>query len=751
MSLHKALIWAVPALALLMLALTVTPAEVWNAPANDAIYNGFDPNLVYVAKGDSADVKVSPTSIVFNALPSSFPEVILATTPVQRFITSVDVTVNETQDALTPFRIGLWSPWSNAGSYVVFGPAPDNMITAVSAVNGGGDIVFPIGDVVSQTNLGRYELGHAYRVEFIVDKSAGSLISRVSTDGAAPAVASVDSHQNPKLFSDVALSLSAGVASGKGSTRIALQNFSVDLPHQRLWAVKIADPRAESLLIALAVAGLALLAIAVVPRVLSGLRSMPALPRRAIGPGSVALAVGAIAVYLVGNALLFPLAGHPFDMRAEQLYAYVAHTYGPSQLYFLPNIVSLPQIWNGTPYQEVPFPYEPVTAYLFAGIGWLHSVLLGGGAFSPASMQLEYLIKSVNVLFGLGDGVLIYWILRQIGTGRQWSLLAGALWLFNPAVWFSMSIWGQTHVISLFFILLAVLMIEKHLPTAAWLALAAGCLTRPQMLVFGLLIGVVLLRKFSWRENVSALSWMVIVVFVVLVPFTLATSPSLPVDVMAYTFQAHETAALGVVVTPVSQDAYSVWPLAEYLTQGVTGFHKAFNPSTGAVLGPLTFQRLSQILTLSVVLIVAAYLWFRRRPIEEPGGYLPYVALGVTGFLMLLFGLIATHFLLALPFLILLRRWTGSVAYAYLVIIWTVTTFVTMYGDVGLSISAQDYPLFAAANNAVTKFFVNLYTADRFITVGIVANICAVIWLGYLTLRSPSGQVTAKEMLATRS
>jgi hypothetical protein len=260
------------------------------------------------------------------------------------------------------------------------------------------------------------------------------------------------------------------------------------------------------------------------------------------------------------------------------------------------------------------------------------------------------------------------------------------------------------------------------------------------MLVFGLLIGVVLLRKFSWRENLSALSWTVIVVFIALIPFTLATSPSLPVDVMAYTLRAHETNAPGLVLTHVSQDAYSVWPLAEYLLQGATGFHKVFNPATGAVLGPLTFQRLSQILTLSVIGVAVAYIWFRRRPIEEPGGYLPYVALGVTGFLMLFFDVIASHFVLALPFLLLLRRWTGGIAYFYIVIIWTVTTFVTMYGDVGLSITAQDYPLFAATNNAVTRFFVGLYTADRFILAGIVGNICAVIWLGYLTLRSgPSG------------
>jgi hypothetical protein len=718
-----------------MLALTVTPAEVWQAPASDAIYQGFDPNLVYVSKLDSRDVSVSPASVDFSAPPGSFPGVILATTPVQKYRTSLDVTISQNQGAVTPFRLGLWSPSSAAGYFVEFGPPPDNLVTAESTVNGTGDIAAPLGDVISHTSLGRYELGHVYRVEFVLDKSAGSLTGRVSGGGAGTTAAVVDSRQNPKLFADVALSLSAGVASGSGTSHVVLQNYTVALPHQRLWAVKVADSRAQAALIALGAAGLLLLVIAVAPRVSRGLRSIDALRRPAIRPRAVAFAAGAIALYLIGNALLFPLAGHPFDMRVEQLYAYVARTYGPSHLYYLPNLISLPQIWQGIPVQETSFPYEPVTAYLFTGIGWVNSVLLRGGAFSPGSVQVEYLIKAVNVLFGLGDAFLIYWILRQIGASQRWSLLASALWLFNPAVWFSMSVWGQTHVISLFFILLAILMAEKGVPVVAWLALAAGCLTRPQMLVFGLLVGIVLLRKFPWRASVSALSWTVIVVFVALIPFTLATSPSLPVDIMLNTFRAHESVGL---LTHVSQDAYSVWPLVEYMTQGATGFHQAFNPTQGALLGPLTFQRLSQFLTLSVLLVVVTFLGFRRRATEEPGGYLPYVALGTTAFLMLLFGLIATHFLLALPFVLLVRRWTGSVAFFYIVVIWTVTTFVTMYGDMGLSVTSQDYPLLAASNNAVTRFVVWLYTADRFITVGIVGNICAVIWLGYLTLRFPA-------------
>jgi len=210
LSLTKATAWAVSGLALLMLGLTLIPAEVWKAPATDAAYTGFDPNLVYVSKGESRAITISTTAVEISAPPDSYPNVILATTPVQKFKTSLDVTISESQDALTPFRIGLWSPWSAAGLYVEFGPAPGNLITALSTVNGGGDITWPIGDVVSQTNLGRYELGRSYRVEFVLDKGAGSLTSRVSGQGAGSAVASVNSQQSPKLFADVALSLTAG-------------------------------------------------------------------------------------------------------------------------------------------------------------------------------------------------------------------------------------------------------------------------------------------------------------------------------------------------------------------------------------------------------------------------------------------------------------------------------------------------------------------------------------------------------------
>jgi Gpi18-like mannosyltransferase len=207
-------------------------------------------------------------------------------------------------------------------------------------------------------------------------------------------------------------------------------------------------------------------------------------------------------------------------------------------------------------------------------------VFAGAGVFALDSARLEYLIKATNVLFGLGDAVLVYRILRKLQVGERWSLAGSALFLFNPAVWYSMSVWGQTHVISLFFVLAVIWFAETNRPLLAWLALAAACLTRPQMLVFGLLLGVVLLKKFRWERSVVALSWTAVLTFLVLLPLTLATSPSLPVDIMLNNFQIQEAGGNDPGLTPVSQGAYSIWPLVTYVSKGASGLQREFVPSS---------------------------------------------------------------------------------------------------------------------------------------------------------------------------
>jgi hypothetical protein len=736
----KALSWGVPALALLMLGLTLTPAGVWKAPSTDAVYRGFDPNLVYTNDGGGGSVQVSSNYIDISAPAKSNPSANLATTLLQKLKAELDVTVLLNNEAGQPLRIGIWSPWTGDGYLLVFGPAPQNLITAQTISNGAPGPSLIGGDVVGSTTLGSYRLGSSYHLAILLDRSAGRITASVLGDG-INSTAYLVAGDAPRLFGNVQASLTASAIGGEGTSDTVLRNYRLTLPHQRWWASKVDDPIAKTLLVFLAFMGVLAVAAAVatmgsevVRSVLGAIGHPFALRRRGL-----VLVGAAIGAYLVGNALLFPLGGHPFDMSQEKLYAYVARAYGPAQLYYLPNVVSLARILSGVPYFESAFPYEPVSAYLSTTTGWLNSLLTaGGGTFRLDDVRLEYVIKALNVLFGLADGLLIYAILRRLGTSTRWSLTAAGLFMFNPATWFSMSVWGQTHVFSLFLVLLAILLAEKRMPLGAWLALMAAVLTRPQMVVFGLLIGIVLVRKFSWRENLSALSWTGVLAFLALVPFTLATGPSLPVDILLNNFHVQEAGGNAAALTTVSQDAYSVWPLVTYLVNGASGTARAFTPSSTLLVGTLTYQRLSQILTVAALLAVAGALLARRRTNAEPGGYLPLVALGIASFLMLLTGIVATHFLLALPFLLLCRRWMGGVAYYYVAVVWTITTFVPMYGDMGVAINSHAYPLLAPANNALTKLAVELYSWDRFITVSIVANICAVVWLAVVAFRPSS-------------
>jgi len=743
---RKWLPWAVPAVALLIAGLTLAPAEIWRAPATDAVYKGFDANLLYsTGGGDGGAVQVSRDTVQLTALSSSQPTVTFATTSLRKLNATFDVTIPQSDTRDQAFRIGVWSPWTSTGYFVVFGPNPSNLITAEALVDGSVGPNLSGGTVVSSTALGKYQIGATYQLALLVDRTAGSIIWRLTDPGGGVAESAVNSRQFPAIFGNLEISLSASASSSGLPVRVTLQNFVLTLPHERSWAVKTNDPRVAAAQIALGVAGALLIVLALIEAVRRGAVSLPRGLRPHLGRMSL-LVIGAALAYLAGNALLIPLKGHPFDFGSEELYAYVSRAYGPNQLYYLANVVSRAQMSNGVPYLEAAFPYGPVVAYLFAGIGWVTSTLFaGGGVFALSAAQVGYVIKSVNILFGLADGGLIYLILREIKTGRAWSLIASGLFLFNPAVWFSMSVWGQTHVFSLFFVLAAVLFAEKHLPFWAWLALATACLTRPQMLVFGLLLGIVLLRKFTLRENLSAVSWTVIVSFIAWLPLTLVTSPSLPIDIILNNLHVQETGGNQSVLTTVSQSAFSIWPLVTYVVQGASGVQRAFTESSTLLVGSLTYQQVSQAVTLVAILAVSAALAIRKRATLESGGYLPLVALGITSFLMLLTGLVATHFLLALPFLLLCRRWMGTVAYLYIAAIWTLSTLIPMFGEMAVAVPLQQYPLLAGQSSAITHFAVQVYASDRFITTAIVANICAVIWLAYLIFRRgvPSGRPAA--------
>lgn len=556
---------------------------------------------------------------------------------------------------------------------------------------------------------------------------------------------SVTVEEAPALFESLRLSLTASASSQAGIASTVLENYSLTLPHQRWQVVKIDDARARKLITALLLLG----ALLCLVRTVSGAREGPA-PAGGLAPPTVGRkqlvirltsaslgVLGIVFAYVSLNALLFNLGSHPFDMTAAKVWAYVAARHGPLDLHFLPHTVSLAKVWGGTPYHEAVFPYHPVMAYYSTLVGWAYrSFLNGPGSLQMDTFQLEFLIKGFNVVFGLADAALIYLILRELKLNQASALAAGALFLLNPAIWFSMSVWGQNHVVTLFPLLVSIWAAERRHPVPAWLALAAAALTRPQMLVPAFLLGLVFLRKFSLRENVYAIAWSVIVAFLVLGPFSLAIAPSVWVDILVNQLFVQEAGGNEAAMTIVSLDAYNIWALVTRIAGMATGLGRFQFPSTASLIGALSYQRVSQILVLIVVLGTGLGLLLRRRTALEPGDYLPLLALGTIGFLVLKTGLAATHFIIGLPFLILCRKSLGATASYALVAIWTLTTFASLYGGFGFGIwdLASLAPALHDTNNAMTRFFMNLHSADWFITLGASANIAALVGLAFAAI-----------------
>ena len=260
----------VPTLALLMLGLTLIPGEVWHAPANDAVYRGFDSNLVYVS-ASGGTVYVSTNRIDIVEPPASKPTVNLATALLPKLASSVDVAILEDTGADQPLRIGVWSPWTLAGYFVVFGPGTTKAIT-VDTVEGGAAGTTLVGaETKTSTLLGRYQLGTHYQVTFDVDRAKGSIVGAVSGNDGVDGHFSVNSTQVPQLFRQVQLSLTASGSVGAGNAHVVLGDFRLMLPHQRWWTSAVNDPIVTILIIAFGLVG----GVAIVIMLISKMRSRP--------------------------------------------------------------------------------------------------------------------------------------------------------------------------------------------------------------------------------------------------------------------------------------------------------------------------------------------------------------------------------------------------------------------------------------------------------------------------------------------
>ena len=744
--------------------LILIPVSFWRHPATDATYRGFDPNLLATSPSGPSDIPgkidVAPNALAITAGPRSHPTVHLVTTPLS-FSAAFDVTLNTLPTAGVPLRIGIWSPATRAGYFLIFDHDRGDTIRG-EVISDGQSLQDLVGGVVRSDDLiAPFRTAHAYHIELNMDQLKRTL--RVNVIGASEAaVRVVGPDQAPDLFNAFRPTLTVSAFPDDGSSTAVISNYKLTVPSQPTFAgeetVRIEDGRATTLVWVALLASVGLCLIGAVRWLAPRLKNLGKIGGLRIDSrrAPLILFVGSAAgAYVLANSLLFGVAAKHFEMVASGVWSYVAFKNGVADLYYRTLLAPAADAWRGTPVHEAAFSYGFTKAYYYLAAAWAYLPFSGPGQLMVRDFSFEVLLKTLNVLFGVVDAGLVYLVLKRL-VGPKTAQGSALLFVLNPALILVMSVWGSTESVSLFFVLGSIWLAEMDKPLPAWGLLAAGAFSRPQILVIAFLLGAVYLRKFGLRRNTLAISWTVLVSFIVLAPFVLAISPSVPVDYVTRTLAYHigneqaDTAYLG-----LSPANYSIWTLPLLVINGVQGLQRMWSPSTTPFIGSLTYGQAGGALSVGLLVVLGAVALLRRSVSTQPGQYLPILAFGMLWWMLVTPGAMSRYMIYPIATLILCRAAFSAGAYfaavGALIVVASITTYGHLASDfLGYSGGAN---LLSPANNAVSHFVFSLFSADWFINLAALSNIAVLIALGSKAWHSLRGEpvphVTASSAVAT--
>ncbi len=214
----------------------------------------------------------------------------------------------------------------------------------------------------------------------------------------------------------------------------------------------------------------------------------------------IILAVLLLVAFLV-RVLLFPLEGAHGDLNCYVSWFNSASETGVRSFYTV--------MFSNPATDWVDYP--PFNVYIFWGFGNLANALAHYG------VNAINIVKLVPNLFDIGIALLIYFFVRKQLSFKQ-SLLAVALYAFNPAVIYDAAVWGQFDAIYTFFLVLSLLFALKSKPELSAVSFALGILTKPQGIALLPLLVVLILKKNGLKRMLTSIAAFTATIFLVILP-----------------------------------------------------------------------------------------------------------------------------------------------------------------------------------------------------------------------------------------
>jgi Gpi18-like mannosyltransferase len=230
---------------------------------------------------------------------------------------------------------------------------------------------------------------------------------------------------------------------------------------------------------------------------------------------------------------------------------------GPSKLYEY-------QFWQVSWLNQ-----PPGTAYLFAlvrkiyegvfGLFWFLNlkIPLFPSSLIPFLEEKLYvsLIKLPSILADLGIAVLIYRLVKKM-TGERWAKRATAIFLFNPIVFYTSAVWGQTDSIINFLALWAFYLFFRQKAIWATLVYFLSLYFKGSLLIFLPVVLILLWRsKEKWWSKISVLLAVPVLLAYLSFPFVRWHTP------IVWLYHLYVDRILGHQGNMLTANAFNLWAI----------------------------------------------------------------------------------------------------------------------------------------------------------------------------------------------
>lgn len=279
------------------------------------------------------------------------------------------------------------------------------------------------------------------------------------------------------------------------------------------------------------------------------------------------------------------------------------------------------QSWAGKLVEGGPSKFYSTGYFADYFPGYLYILWMMGKTFNLLvpnieinSISFEYFIKTITNIFDLLTVLIIFLIIKKYS--KHIAIWGALVYLFNPAVIFNSSVWGQTDGIVTFFIILSFYLLLEIQKYWYWiLAFATSLLVKPQA------AGILPIMYFSlfWKQPFSKF-----IIGIFLVPITTIIL-AIPFFISNPIFGLFQLSQNSVKVYPyTSLYAFNFW--------GIVGFWLRDDQK---FLG-ITYQYLGTLI-FSALLIFILIKLFRSYKNHSLNNYLIYYAAAITYFGFFLF------------------------------------------------------------------------------------------------------------------